>query len=304
MIRQLSILLSVALVYIFPLGSQPGAKFVPGTLYGTSQTRNEVIQINPDGSWKTAFTVLKHPTGLAFRDSSSLYVTGTGPDWPLPKPHGQMFAYRPDGSTVFSVPRVPVTNIFANGSMGTGLAIDGRGNAYIATHNSPGATKVTPDGIASNWTGNEYELWWGRDATFSPSGELYTIQGLHDGPSPTSSVAKLNPSTGAVTVVMKALPFLDGIVFDKMGNMYLSEYDKNRIVKVPVGTTKTDPYANLRFASKLAIGPDGKLYAVTNPPMELGQLPEIWVRDLDRGPISLFAKNLPYLTDIAFSPSE
>jgi hypothetical protein len=130
------------------------------------------------------------------------------------------------------------------------------------------------------------------------------IQGLPDGPNSTSSVAKLSPTTGAVTLVLKDLPYLDGIVFDKMGNMYLSEYEKNRIVKVPVGSTRPDPFASLRFVSKLAIGPDRKLYAVTNPPMDLGQLPEIWVRDLERGPMSLFAKNLPYLTDIAFSPSE
>lgn len=304
MIRQLSMLVLIALVYIFPLGSQPKTKFDPGALYGTSQTRNEVIRVNPDGSWKTAFNVLKHPAGLAFRDSSILYVTGTGPNWPHPKAYGQMYAYRPDGSTVFSVPKVPVTNIVPNGSMGTGLAIDRRGNAYIAVHNSPCATKVTPEGRASDWTGNEHELWWGRDAAFSPSGELYTIQGLHDGPNPTSSVAKLDPTTGAVTLVMKDLPFVDGIAFDKAGNMYLSEYDKSRIVKVVAGTTRTVPFASLRFASKLAIGPDGKLYAVTNPPIDLGQLPEIWVRDLERGPISLFAKNLPYLTDIAFSPSE
>jgi len=304
MIRGFSILISAALVTIFHLGSQPKTKFVPGALYGTSPTRNEVIQINPDGSWKTTFHVLGYPTGLAFRDSSVLYVTGTGPNWPQPKPYGQMYAYHPDGSTVFSVPRVPVTHILPNGSTGTGLAIDGRGNAYVAIHNSPGATKVTPEGKASDWTGTKSELWWGRDATFSPAGELYMIQGLHDGANPTSSVAKLNPTTGEVTLVMKDVPFIDGIAVDKHGNIYLSEYDKNRIIKVPVGTTRTAPFASLSFASKLAIGPDGKLYALTNPPSETRHSPEIWVRDLKRGPISLFAKKLPYLTDIAFSPSE
>jgi hypothetical protein len=131
------------------------------------------------------------------------------------------------------------------------------------------------------------------------------IQGLHHGPNPTSTVAKLNSTTGAVTLVMESMPFLDGIAFDKAGNMYLGEYDKNAIVKVPVETRKPVYFARLRFASKLAVSPDGKkIYAVTDPPMESGQPPAIWVRDLERGPISLFAKNLPYLSDIAFSPSE
>ena len=60
-----------------------------------------------------------------------------------------MYAYRADGSTVFSVPRIPATNILPNGSTGSSLAIDGLGNAYIAIHNSPRATKVTPDTIAA-----------------------------------------------------------------------------------------------------------------------------------------------------------
>jgi DNA-binding beta-propeller fold protein YncE len=130
------------------------------------------------------------------------------------------------------------------------------------------------------------------------------IHGLHDGPNPTSSVAKLDLTTGAVTLVMKKVPFLDGIAFDKNGNMYLSEYDNNRIVKVAVGTTKTTPFASVSFPSKLAMGPDGKLYVLANQPLESGRSTEIWVRDLDHGPLSLFAKNLPYLADIAFSPSE
>jgi sugar lactone lactonase YvrE len=293
-----------ASIGIVAAGSQPRTKFAPGALYGSSQELNAVIHIKPDGSWESAFNVLRHPTGLAFRDSGILYVTGTGPNWPWLKPFGQMYAYHPDGSTVFSVPRLPVTNVHANGSMGTGLAIDGRGNAYVASHNSPGATKVTPDGKATDWTGTQSQLWWGRDAAFSPAGQLYMIQGLNDGPDPRSSVATIDPTTGAVTLVMKDLPFLDGIAFDKNGNMYLSEYDRSRIVRVTAGTTRTTPFASLRFASKLAIGPDGKLYALTNPPIQMGQSPEIWARDLERGPISLFAKNLPYLTDIAFSPSE
>ena len=286
----------LAMTMVFTLGGNPPSDFKPG-LYGTAQSLNQLVRINPNGTWSTVLSVVDLPNGLAFRDSNTVYVTADGPNWPSPS--APMVAYQSDGSVVFTV-NIPVTNQWPNGSAGTGLAFDAQGNAYVATWNSPGATKVTPNGVASDWTGYVYGLWWGRDAKFSPTGELYTIQGLDYGPGSgsTGNVAKIDPVTGAVTFVLTGITVPQGIAFDKKGNMYLSLSDLNTIVKVPAGTTTPIPFANLSNPNKLAVGHDGKLYALTNP-ADLPQQ-EIWKIDLNNGSMSLFASDLPYLTDIAF----
>ena len=274
------------------IGRPAVADLMAGGLYATAENLNQVIQINSDGSWSTALNVTSEPMGLAFRSSNEVYVTGgIGPSYPA----GELVAYRSDGSVVFTVSSVPVTNIWPNGSWGTGMAIDSQGTAYVATWNSPGATMVSPNGTASDWTGYQYGLWWGRAAAFSPSGQLYMIQGLDYGPNPTSTVATIDTVTGAVNYVLQNVPLLDGLAIDSQGNLYLSEYTQNEIVKVAAGTNTITPFASLAGAGSLAIGPDGRLYAFSE-----GSSNQIWSYGLGTGQGSLYATDLPYLTDIAF----
>jgi hypothetical protein len=253
----LFVLISAILV-----GRPVAADFVTGGLYATAQNLNQVIQINSDGTTSVALNVMSNPEGLAFRNSNELYVSG--------RPYGvdgvgAVVDYRSDGSVVFTAPSVPVTNIQSNSSFGTGLVIDSQGNAYIPTWNSPGATMITANGVVSDWTGYQEGLWWGRAAALSPTGQVYTIQGLDYGPNPTSTLATINTITGAVSYVLQNLPLLNGIAIDSQGNIYLSEYLQNEIVKIAAGTDTITPFASLAAAdtnNSLAIGPDGRLYAV------------------------------------------
>jgi len=288
---------------ILVLSSRPvTAGFTSGVVYATATDLNQVIQVNPDGSWSAALSTLANPWGLAFRNQDELYVTGTGPNWPSPS--GQMIGYQSNGSVFLTVPNVPVTNQWPNGSEGAGLAIDSQGNAYIATWNTPGATMLTNNGIVSDWTGYQYGLWWGRAAALSPSGELYMVTGLDYGSNPASSVAMINTVTGGVNYLFSQnVPLLDGIAFDKQGNMYLSEFNNNQIVEVAAGTTTITPFATLKYASQLAIGPDGRLYAISDPlTAGLGSSDQIWSFNLTTGQGSLYAGNLPEISDIAFAP--
>lgn len=279
------------------LASRPAAAdFVTGGLYATAQNLNQVIQINSDGSWSTALNVMNDPEGLAFRNSNELYVTG--------RPYGvdgvgALVDYRSDGSVVFTATSVPVTNVPGNGSFGTGLVIDSQGNAYIPTWNSPGATMITANGVISDWTGYQYGLWWGRGAALAPNGQLYTIQGLDYGPNPTSTLATINTVTGAVNYALQNLPYLNGIAIDSQGNIYLSEYLQNEIVKIAAETDTITAFASLADAGPLAIGPDDRLYAVGATQTGTDQ---IWSYNLSTGGAELYAANLPNISDIAFAP--
>jgi hypothetical protein len=125
------------------------------------------------------------------------------------------------------------------------------------------------------------------------------IQGLDYGSNPTSTLAMINTVTGAVNYVQQNLPFLNGLAIDSQGNIYLSEYLQNEIVKIAAGTGMITAFASLADAGPLAIGPDGRLYAVGAAQDGTDQ---IWSYDLSTGGASLYASNLPALSDIAFAP--
>ena len=290
---------SLILGCTFLVGRTVSAGFVAGGLYATAENLNQVIQINADRTTSIAFNVMSNPEGLAFRNPNELYVTG--------RPYGvngvgDLVDYRSDGSVAFTATSIPVTNIQSNGSFGTALAIDSQGNAYIPTWNSPGATMITANGVVSDWTGYQYGLWWGRAAAFSPTGQLYMIQGLDYGPNPTSTLATINTLTGAVNYVLQNLPLLNGIAIDNHGNIYLSEYLQNEIVKIAAGTDKITPFASLAASdtyNSLTIGPDGRLYAVGTTQTGTDQ---IWSYNLRTGelhsmrpifPISLISPSPP-----------
>ncbi len=291
----------VVLTCAFLVGRPVAADFVAGGLYATAESLNQVIQINSDGTTSVALNVISNPMGLAFRSSNELYVSG--------RPYGldgvgAVFDYRSDGSVVFTAPSIPVTNTEPNGNWGGHMAFDAQGNAYVPTWNSPGATLITANGVVSDWTGYQYGLWWGRAAAFSPTGQLYMIQGLDYGSNPTSTVATIDTVTGAVSYVFQNLPLLNGLAIDSQGNIYLSEYLQNEIVKIAAGTDTITPFASLAVANvsgtDLAIGPDDRLYAVGRTQTGADQ---IWSFNLSTGAGELYATNLPNITDIAFAPA-
>jgi hypothetical protein len=276
--------------------STSSADFQAG-LYATARYDNEVIHINSDGTWTPALVGLQHPFGLAFRDSNTLYVTEAGSNFDSGG-GGKLNGYNSDGTKVFSAGPIPATNRYPNGSWGFGIAIDSQGTAYIATHNSPGATKVTSDGVVSDWTGYQYNLWWGKEATFSPSGDLYMTNGLFALNEP-SNVVKIDKVTGQVTTVLSGLDYTGGISFDSQGNMYLTQWRLNRIVEVPAGTTSLVPIATITNPFLSTFGPDGYLYVIG----DYGDATEqIWKVNVQTGATYLVADNLPFMDDIAFAP--
>ncbi len=111
MLRRTWMMVILAMTMVFTLGGNPPSDFKPG-LYGTAQSLNQLVRINPNGTWSTVLSVVDLPNGLAFRDSNTVYVTADGPNWPSPS--APMVAYQSDGSVVFTV-NIPVTNQWPNG---------------------------------------------------------------------------------------------------------------------------------------------------------------------------------------------
>lgn len=293
-----SIALSIAFLFVSTLSAQnfqanslyvvtrPHVNFAPGSL----------MRIGSDGQLaETVFTVPDKLDGLAFPDLTRVHINQL-----TNFTFGNLNTYSADGILLREVTGIPLTNRPGNGTAPRDLALDAAGNAYITTHNHPGATKVTVDGIASDWTGNVPELWWGRGAAFSPSGELFVVSSLGATPGETSAlVQKIDTVTGAVQEIFNSLPHTEGIEFDSAGNMYLAQPFENQIVKVPAGTTNVVPFATITAPLRLALGPDGLLYAASSVSETES---EIWSIDLTNGSTSLFADNLPFVWDLEFSP--
>lgn len=268
--------------------------FAPGIYAAVRQSgnANKIIRIAPDGSYESALTV-ERPFGVAFRDASTLYVT----EW-TSFTYGQLNAYQPDGTQVFHADGIPATNRFSNGTWPRGIALDAQGNTYIATHNSPGASRVDSSGTVADFTGYAPDLWWGRDAAFSPDGRLFMTHGLFD-TGATSRVFEIDPATGAANVFLDGLWNAPGIAFDPMGNMYLSETSLNRVLMVPSGTNSPIPLTTLNAPGNLTFGSDGFLYAVGN--FETGDTDhQIWKIDVGTGDKALYASGLPFIEDIAY----
>ena len=86
--------------------------------------------------------------------------------------------------------------------------------------------------------------------------------------------------------------------------MYLSEYDSNQIVEVAAGTNTITPFATLPYTSQLALGPNGRLYAVSDPSPGRARLDrsDMVVR-LEYRPRNTVRGQSSLLGDIAFAPA-
>ena len=288
----------VILFNVILLGRPAVGDLMPGVLYATAQDLNQVIQINSDGSTSTALNVMNLPEGLAFRNSNELYVTG-----------------RPNGVDGVGAERLP-------GGRKRRLHGDiDPGNKYLAQRlmGKRSGDRLSRERIHSHLEfpgGNNDHRERGRVGLDGLSVRSLVGKGcgffsrrpaLHDsGPGlrPKSDLDARDDQHRhrRVNYVMQNLPLLNGLAIDSQGNIYLSEYLQNEIVKIAAGTDTITPFASLAVANtnnSLTIGPDGRLYAVGTTQTGADQ---IWSYNLTTGGASLYASNLPNITDIAFAP--
>lgn len=299
------LMVSALIAFVVMRSSLQAAEFVPDGLYVlTSPSEGKLVRINADGSvGETVLTGLVYQwnSGFTFADQSTVHVTESPGN---PPTFGAINAYRADGTKTTIANGIPATNRWPNGTWPTGLAVDTDGTIYVATWNSPTASRVSNVGGVSDFTGYYHSLWWGTDAAISPSGELYVVCGLWGQTWP--HVFHIDKVTGAVTEELDGLTQTEGIVFDPGGNMYLMEYDRDLILKVAAGSTTPINPVSLPGPTRGAIGADGFLYVLAgglSGAKPGGRPREIWRVNVSTGASTRFAGYPTTLTDIGFAPT-
>jgi len=191
-----------------------------GNLYVADQTANIILKVSPDGSIETVAGTgtassgdgqpatqaqLSSPSGVAFDSSGNVFIADSTSN--------TVRMVSPDG-IIKTVAGNPLPGGTGDGGpavgaflfLPLGIAVDGKGNLYIAESGTSRIRMVTPAGTISTVAGN-------GTAGYAGDG----------GPAP---LAKLNA------------PF--GVAVDKSGNLYIADYDNYRIRKVtPDGIIST-----------------------------------------------------------------
>lgn len=194
-----------------------------GNLYVSNYSTGVIHQITPAGT-KTVFaTGLNHPSALAFDADWNLYVSNHG------------------GTTVSRITPDGAVSTFASGFHAPlGLVFDPEGNLYVSNYNTGVVNKVDPAGTVTVFA-----------TVPSPAGSM--VQYLARGPSgtlylPSYGHNKIYSISPAGTVSVFAGTGVPGgndgpvataqfngpnsIVMDSAGNLFVSEYNANRIRKI------------------------------------------------------------------------
>ncbi|MFH0736714.1 MAG: T9SS type A sorting domain-containing protein [bacterium] len=192
-------------------------------LYVSNYATGIINKIKPDGE-KTVFAAgLNNPSALAFDTLGNLYVSNYG------------------GQTISKILPNGTISTFASGfNAPLGLVFDLEDNLYVSNYNSGIINKVTSSGVVSIFatvpnpstsriqylaigsSGNFYLPSYGHNKIYkiSASGvvSVYAGTGTAGGTDGPIASAQFNGP--------------NSIVFDKNGNLYISEYNTNRIRKI------------------------------------------------------------------------
>lgn len=237
---------STAASFFFPAAIAADAK---GTVYLADTHNNMIRRISPDGKVTTIAgriseavarhrdTVIKleNPYGIAVDAAGNVYIA----DWERDmikklSPGGKMSVVAGSGEKGSKDGRGPAASFY----LPEGLALDQKGNLYVADCYNNMIRKIDPTGVVTTLAGNEKK-------------------GAKDGK---GKAASFNHP--------------DGLAVDKHGNVYVADVGNNKIRKVsPDGTVSTLAGTGVRGAADgpaakatfyrpfgLAIGKDGDLF--------------------------------------------
>jgi sugar lactone lactonase YvrE len=236
-----------------------------GDLYVADQYNNRIREIDTTGTITTIAGTgtaqysgdggpatsarLNHPRGMALAGDGSLYIADTG-NSRIRKvdTSGVITTVAGNGAQLFAGDGGPATS--AEVASPYGVAVDVRGNLYIADTNAGRIREVDSSGIITTVAGTDTRGYSGdggmatsaeladpAGVTFDASGNLYIADLANN------RIRKID-SHGTITTVAggdvgdngtEQSALLDnpsGVAFDANGNLYVADYDNNRIRKI------------------------------------------------------------------------
>ena len=211
-------------VYNSMLNAPDGLAFDSvGNLFVSNYTTGVINKIAPDGATTIFASGFNNPSDLTFHSEWNLYVS-----------------YH-TGNTVSKITPDSTVSTFASGfNKPIGLVFDPEGNLYVSNYNSGVVNKVTPDGtvtvfatvpnpagsmiqyLVRGTSGNLYLPSYGHHQIYkiSPAGVVSVFAG--------TGIA--GSTDGDVTIAQFNGP--NSIIFNSEGDLYVSEYNANRIRKI------------------------------------------------------------------------
>ncbi|MFA5403382.1 MAG: T9SS type A sorting domain-containing protein [Ignavibacteria bacterium] len=194
-----------------------------GYLYVSNYASGIISKVSPSGVSTVFATGLINPSALAFDSQGNLYVSNYG------------------GNTVSKITPAGVVSTFATGfNAPLGLAFDSEWNLYVSNYNSGVINKVNPSGVvtvfASISNSPQSRIQY---LLFGRTGNLYVPAYGHN------KIYKITP-VGVVSVLtgtgvaggtngpLDSATFNgpNSIAMNKFGEIYISEYNANRIRKI------------------------------------------------------------------------
>ncbi len=265
-----------------------------GTAYVTDEKNNSIRKITPDGVVTTLIkTGLSGPSGIAVDDKNNLYVVDCY--------HHKIKKISPAGIvTVIAGNGMPGNLDHQNGLKAmfrypVGIAIDKKGNLFIADEGNNKIRKISPNGEVSTFAGDgvsgQTDDKNGKLARFNqPSGlAIDTLGNIYVADQLNHKIRKITANgsvssfagIGMAGATNNDLPLFTsfnnprGIAIDRAGNIYIGDVGNQQIRKISYnGETSTlsgsgvagsadhpkGKLANFFFPNGLAIGPKGQLF--------------------------------------------
>lgn len=169
--------------------------------------KGSVVKVSQDGQSETIAEDLTSPEGLALDEKGHFYVT-------LDTAEGRILKFEGKKFEVYATALLRPEN----------LALDAKGNLYVSETGRGQITKISPEGKK---TGFMFE-------TSNPDGLTYcdNYQGIFVSEDQEKGRILFSDLWGNTTVISDKLRFPQGLACDSLGNLWVAERGKNRIVLI------------------------------------------------------------------------
>jgi len=220
-----------------------------GNLYVADQTRNQILERLPDGSFVAAagtgqvgyagdggsavYAELDRPDGMAFGADGTLFFADEGND--------RVRAISPSGI---------ITTVVGTGASSPASGFVSNGTPALDADVAPNDVAIGPGGLLYLSTGEQV-------LRVNTDGTLNVVLGT-DNPQAGPGIG--GPATAAFVET------LDGIAFDSQGDLYAFEFDAKTILLVQPSGVLTEPFGEQSIYPHgdggLATAPDGEVFAM------------------------------------------